>query len=80
MSELHCNDYITKMDEIKTASIDDTTTKLNMETLHLELKTIESLIDSDIGTEDFPTTFTHLNKFNKVNELVFTEHLLEELS
>jgi hypothetical protein len=62
MTELKCDEYMNKVEEIKDMSEDPETTLSSLQTLINELSVLDSQIDNDLSTIDIPTTMTHLNK------------------
>lgn len=68
-----CDDYLNKVNEIITASDDVETTQTNLSTLIDALATIDSQVDTDIGTMSIPNTTEHFNKFILVQNMRMTK-------
>jgi hypothetical protein len=63
MTEATCNAFLAKITDIKTASLDPTTTLTAIQTLIDELGTLDELITTELATVAYPTTVSHLNSF-----------------
>lgn len=63
MTEINCDNYMTKLNQIIIACNNAFTSKNDLETLIDELNILSNTIDSDISLMSIPSTMSHFHKF-----------------